>query len=187
MVTETWEPWGSGGIFNDFDPARPSDRFGHSVALSETSAGSYRLAVGVPWKSVDDQRNAGMIVVYELDSSIDRWSLLGRPLVHKDPTPTTEAGHAVDLVDDFLLVGIPGANGRTGQAQLYRYNYTESVWDIHPVALTGASSGDDFGVSLTLVRELEVSTVDKESFLLVVGALTHNRGGAGYVQTFLEA
>jgi len=179
-----WERWGGGDIFNESEPSRSSDRFGHSVALSTTSGGVSRLAVGVPWKSVGREGNAGMVVVYELDPAGNRWIRLGDSIVEDTPTSGNELGSAVDFVDGrFLLVGIPGAADSTGHVRLYRFDEEAKEWELHPVPLTGSSEGDDFGVSLAARREVEI---DRQGFSLVVGAISDNRGGIGYVQSFLE-
>ena len=154
------------------------------MALSTTSGGVSRLAVGVPWKSVDGERNAGMVVVYELDPFGNRWIPLGDTIIDDIPTAGNELGSAIDFLDGlFLFVGIPGAADRAGQVRLYRFNEDVREWELHPITLTGSSAGDDFGVALAAQREIEV---DRVGLSLVVGAIAQNRGGVGYVQSFRE-
>lgn len=182
-ATQDWVRWGSGDIFNDYLPSLSSDRFGHSVAMSTTQEGVHRLAVGVPWKSVAGQRNAGMAVVFELDPLGNRWVQLGEPIVDESPVAHAEAGNSIDFIDGtILLVGAPGAAERAGQVRLYRFDERQRQWEVHPVSLTGRNEGDDFGVSLAAQREVEID----QGISLVVGAISQNRGSNGYVQSFVE-
>lgn len=177
-----WVPWGTGDLFNEVVPAMSGDRFGHSIALSTTPEGIYRVAVGVPWKSVDGKRNAGITLVFELDPIGNRWVQIGEPIGQNPPEAGTELGSAVDLLDGrFLLVGIPGAANGAGEVRLYRFDELQKIWEEHPVSLQGATSGDDFGVALAAQREVEIN---RQGISLVVGAVS--RGDIGYVQSFME-
>jgi hypothetical protein len=180
--TQQWDTWGENLIFNDYVPALSSDRFGHSIALSTTRDGVYRLAVGIPWKSVQGFVNAGMTVVLEMQN--DRWVQLGDPIVQETPEANIEEGNAVDLLEgSILLVGSPGARQRAGSVRLYRYHEDDGVWEAHPVPLVGATPGDDFGVALAGQREVEINN---QGMSFVVGAIAQNGGGRGYVQSYLE-
>ncbi|KAL7563971.1 hypothetical protein ACA910_017583 [Epithemia clementina (nom. ined.)] len=96
------------------------------MALSQSSDGKPRVAVGSPWKTV--------------------------PL-HNTQLPAAsnmENGHAVDLDGGILIVGIPGYNN-TGVVALYRY--IDGEWQRHPELVNGQRNvGDEFGVSLALQR-----------------------------------
>ena len=164
-----WERWGSGDIFNDVVPALSSDRFGQVLALSSTPKGIYRIAIGIPQKRVNGDRDAGMAVVYELDSQSNEWVPIGGPIIQDPPSARVELGSSIDLLDgSTLLLGLPGE----AQVNLYRFNETASTWELHPTPLQGDDSRDEFGSA--------VAGHDNNGLSLVVAALGQ------YVRHFFE-
>jgi hypothetical protein len=178
-------------ITNTYGPSLSSDRFGHSISLYSRAAEELAtgggggvvakrpakrlLAIGIPWKTVNEKSRAGMTIVFELSPSSSKssqtgavaWKQLGPAIVQETPTMDEEAGTAVALLDEsHLLVGTPGANSRQGSVQLYRFlpsssstattattnggedSTTSGAWQMHPIVLQGSSVGDNFGVSL---------------------------------------
>jgi hypothetical protein len=145
-----WEKWGTGDIFNAHFPALSSDRFGDVLSLSITPNGTPRLAVGIPSKSVELKRSAGMVVVYELNSQTTTWNQAGEPILQDIPTANVETGSSVQLIDgDILLVGLPGALGGLGQLNWYQYTDSTKVWEPHPVPLQGSEPATSFGSAVT--------------------------------------
>lgn len=209
-------------ITNTYEPSLSSDRFGHSISLYSNVHASpagvgfvvqRRLAIGIPWKAVSDQPRAGMTAVYELETTSSEpplestdsnvmqqqqgsgigWKQLGSTIVQENPSGDDEAGSAVTMLDgSHLLVGIPGANNRRGNVQLYRFlpssssstpdeESTNGIWQQHPTVLQGLAPGDDFGVSLASQRQGGQET---DSWSFAVGAISGGDDNAGYVASY---
>ncbi|KAL7563968.1 hypothetical protein ACA910_017580 [Epithemia clementina (nom. ined.)] len=183
--TWRWEGSGTVGnwtqtgpdITNNVAPTFSTDRFGHSIALSQSSDGKPRVAVGSPWKVVDSMRDAGMALVYEFDGT--QWNQLGGPITQSPAAFNMENGNAVDLDGGILIVGIPGFNN-TGAVALYRY--VDGEWQKRSELVEGNRNvGDDFGVSLASRRIPE-----SDGFSLLVGALMTGNNGNGTVTSFVK-
>jgi hypothetical protein len=185
--TQTWTVLGGplDMVNSDFVPSSSDNRYGASIALTTVGdiggdTATFRVAVGIPWKTVNGQRNAGMTVVYEYNQASNGWNALGDPIVQETPTANDEAGSAVSLSQGLLAVGVPGANSKVGEVRLYRYQPSTSttnttdvstLWQVHSVSWTGERRGDDFGVAIAMAS----------NFTLAVGSIAIERGEAGSV------
>jgi hypothetical protein len=174
-----WVELGNGVMVNDQAPATASDFFGQSISVTNTDS-TYRVAIGIPFKNTADTVRSGMTVVYELDRISWDWVLMDAPVTQDVLLQNDQAGFSVDLVEGNLLaVGVPGNNQETGAVHIYRYDDASAVWERHPDTWNGLAVGDDFGFAVGLAAKPLLNEL-----VLTVGALTANRGGAGYVATF---
>ena len=149
-----------------------TDRFGHSISLSKT--GSTRIAIGVPFKSIQNEPNAGIVVIYELDAD-SRWKLLGSPIL--GAKSGDNFGYSVGFAKaGTIAIGAPGANpSKSGSVFIFRFTQDTNAWEKHPTEYHGELQADQFGYSVALAGE--------EDFVLVIGA-KQTIGGTGYVKTF---
>ena len=159
-----WKQFGS-DIINESKPAFSSDRFGHSISVSRSSLSAedgewrYRVAIGCPWKIVENMRDSGMALVYEHDGY--QWNLLGSPLTSVGSS--LEVGNSVDLQGNILAVGIPGFSG-SGAVALYQF--VDGNWEKGPDTILGTTANARLGKSVASSRRIE----GNDEFSLVVGA-----------------
>jgi hypothetical protein len=180
-LAENWVELGNNVMVNDQAPSAASDFFGESISVTGTES-TYRVAIGVPFKNTGNTRRSGMTVVYELDLITRDWVLMDAPVTPDFLFENDQAGFSVDLVEGNLLaVGVPGSNQETGAVHIYRYDDASAVWERHPDTWSGLAIGDDFGFAVGIAAK-----PSSNELVLTVGALTANRGGAGYVATFQQ-
>lgn len=178
---ENWVELGNNVMVNDQTPSAPSDFFGESISVTNTDS-TYRVAIGIPFKNTGNTLRSGMTVVYELDLITQNWVLMDAPVTSVALFENDQAGFSVDLVEGNLLaVGVPGFNNETGAVYLYRFDDVYAVWEQHPDTWGGVAIGDDFGFAVGIAAKPLLNEM-----VLTVGALTANKGGAGYVATFQQ-
>lgn len=166
---DNWEKVGQ-DMINPI-PRRASDRFGHDVSMTILREEIVRVAVGAPWKEVDQSEDAGTVELFQLVNT--DWQSIGS-LRREVPSALEEFGSAVLLEGDFLAIGVPGAD--QGVVEIYTRNSSESMdasW-ILADTLVGTNTGDDFGVALSLSR------ARYSSMRFAVGAI----GGDGYCRIY---
>ena len=118
------------------------DHFGISVAISGDT-----IVIGASEQDVSGQTNAGAVYVFEFDSagcSVDCWQQVEK-LTAGIPSAQASFGSAVDIDNDFLIVG-----AKAGQTA-YIFERTAGVWN--PVAQLGSSTGQTntaFGASVAV-------------------------------------
>lgn len=130
---------------------RYDDNFGASVRVSQDPTGKkHRVAIGVPGKDSENAIQAGHVVVYEFDAGVvgPGWTLLGkRPIALGTPGTGFQMGISLDLHEDLLAVGIPGANNNTGKVEFFEYREDTDEWVRNPSAFDGdatdSGNGDD--------------------------------------------
>lgn len=181
-------------IINEIYPANTKDLFGHAISLDyDNSLNKLWIAVGAPWKDVNDEDNSGLVTVYKYDvGRIDgstfgfgldsEWELLGRPL-EIEPSSSDKAGtiasdqqfgYSLKLLSNLLIVGSPGANSRRGEVLVYILATNEiegeSEWMKSPSnAMIGSKEGDDYGFSLSVAYDDDNNTPG--SIICAVGAV----------------
>ena len=107
------------GQLDPADPQRPgSRRFGASVAVHDGT-----VLVGAPGAA----GGAGAVVRFAFDSEEDAW-LPDGALVAFDVQPRASFGASIDLHDDALWVGAPGANNGTGAAYRFSVGEGDAGW-----------------------------------------------------------
>lgn len=163
-TTEVWSQLGQ-NIENDVSPRQNTDRFGNSVSVSNMGNDVIRLAIGIPMKDVGRNKNAGIVVVYEMRTN--RWVRVGDPVTAS--SAEEQFGFAVKLhAGRRLVVGAPGANV-SGSVAIFQEMV--GTWVQHPLFLSGSRDSDSFGHCLGF-----------DGKWLVVGSpQVLNGGGSGYV------
>lgn len=139
-------------------------RFGQSVAMS---GNGLVMAVGVPAATVGGRQSAGLVRVYERESSSTSWSLLG-VLEAQDPATNQAFGTsvAVNTIGNVIAVGAPGTSAYTAAGNAFVFSRI-APGDEHVLSSTIIASGmfvdtnQAFGTSVAL---------SKEGFRLAVGA-----------------
>jgi hypothetical protein len=138
------------------------DSYGNSVAVS--GDGTWAAVAEVGW-----QQLSGRVFVFHQNGT--KWHLVRR-LHAKTPTPYTHFGDSIsmDAAGDTLAVGVLGARGFIGHAEVF--HRTASGWQ-HRSLKPAGSGQQDFG------QAVAVST---DGSTIVVGANTFKSGtGAAYV------
>ena len=178
--TYEWQRLGSRDILNQIAPTRYDDSFGHVVALSSTTtrdnSETFRLAIGSPGKNAG-ALNSGLAAVYELQNN--EWKLVGSAVGPTTPGAGHQFGYSVDLQNDILAVGTPGAEDNLGEVSLYQLSTTVDgeSWQLHPTIdptqLRGVDKSD-FGFAVRLVSS------DNDSWTVAVGSAVTSSGGGDF-------
>ena len=110
-----------------------------------------RVAIGAPWKQVNNITASGLAVVYEMTSE-KKWDQIGLAVGTDDgPSGIQQVGYSIDIVNDYLLVGVPFRDVRRGQAILLKFDEAQRVWEsLETDALRGMGPNEDFGYALTM-------------------------------------
>ncbi len=96
-------------IRNSVQPLRHDDNFGHALKLSSAAGNNtIRVAIGAPGKN-GIVLDSGLVVVYEYNSLVDQWSMLGRSISAESPQSEDALGFSIDFHEDVLIIGSPGA------------------------------------------------------------------------------
>ncbi len=121
------------------------DQFGSSMRISRDPSGSrHRVAIGAYGKDSENIFNAGHVVVYEFNPlTAERgWIRLGRKVITTaSPGKDFGMGFSLDFYNDILSVGIPGANNRDGNVELFEFQKGAWEWIRHPTIFDGVASG----------------------------------------------
>ena len=157
--------WGQQASIEASD-GEENDYFGYSVALSGN-----KLIVGAPYKKVGDDIHAGGVYVYE--RSGESWYEVKRIVESGENSySNNKFGSCLDVDDNNLIVGSPGARGNFGVVGIF--NEYEN-WDCEKItAIEDESSG--FGCSVGI-----------SGYFVIIGASTANENpsfsdaGSAYV------
>jgi hypothetical protein len=117
------------------------DEFGGEVSLS----GDY-FAVGAEFTDASDQEiNVGAVYIFSYSNS---WNELRKITgVGESGLIANNFGHSVDLQDDYLIVGSPGARN-SGVADVF---YKKRNWGhLKKIVSDSVSTGDSFGESVSI-------------------------------------
>ncbi|MCB9914606.1 MAG: hypothetical protein H6828_05585 [Planctomycetes bacterium] len=147
----------SGNVWSVRDYLTPNegvagDRFGHSVAIDGT-----RIVVGAPSaQTTPSAPNGGAVYVFDLIGT--NWTYSAK-VVPNDVFNTPSYGHAVDVLDDRIVVGTPGDdNGGNNAGAAYVFDRVGGNWlaNIKLIA-TDFSPNAAFGWDVALgVKEVMV-------------------------------
>lgn len=141
-----------GVIVNTITPLQSEDRFGSAVSLDGD-----RIAVGSPRKDSDSEWfDAGLVSVYQLDGD---WIMLGNAI--RGETDGAQTGTSVQLRDDYLIIGSPGANDGFGTVSFYRYDGTD--WVMASLPLSGEYQNQGFGDNIASDRNITTVAVGSPS------------------------
>lgn len=149
------------------DDGASEDFFGSAVAIDDD------VAVVGAWLKGD---LVGAAYVFRFDGNnwVQEQKLLG-----DDTSDGDFFGHAVDVYQDYIVVGASGAEN-TGAAYVFHYNGTEWV-QIARLTAAGALSFDRFGCSVSMDDEYIVIGADRAQYSL--GAVSiFKKEGNNWVQ-----
>jgi hypothetical protein len=140
----------------DLEGSAAYDLFGYSIALSSDGR---TLAVGAPYHNQSSAVWwAGQAVVFEFDTSTNRWTPLGDAL--RSLTPSDRFGWSIDLSADghTLAVGAPWSpmNGEaSGNVRVFKLNTeTETkTWEQQGRDMQGHDLGRWFGNTLIISHD----------------------------------
>lgn len=154
---------------------RHSDRFGHSLSLSKTVSGQYRLAIGAP-----EAKETGIVAVYTYSDKEKDWIQLGDTLVGSVEQEQL-FGFSVSLLrGEVLAVGAPDKKPKQ-PGTVFLYHYINGQWVAYSATgLVGALAGDGFGHQVALAASATLAG----SFTLAASAVQDSNGGPGYVATY---
>jgi hypothetical protein len=174
----SWTRLGGKSMVNNLSLSASNDRFGQSVCLSETTGGTYRLAVGVPFQQVGSSAGAGIALVYEYNLTDSLWHSVANPVYHG--STSDEFGTSVQLTSsgNKLVVGSPGYANRIGLLSFYTFNSTLGIWENTPQSVQGIHEMDDFG------QAVAVSNAGNGQILIAAGAMVDASDRPGYVLNF---
>ena len=137
-ISNAWQPVGS-----TLDGARAGDEFGSSVALSDDGT---ILAVGALLNDAGGF-NAGHVRVFAWTGT--DWTQWGNDLLGSSPLDWF--GGSVSLSPDGCILAIGGdQGGNDGPGYVRVYHWSGSAWQQQGSTLTGFSSNDAFGKSVSL-------------------------------------
>ncbi|RMH05537.1 MAG: hypothetical protein D6702_00095 [Planctomycetota bacterium] len=126
----------------------PDDSFGSAVAVSGDVA-----AIGA-FGDDDLGSAAGAVWVFRFVPGFNYWSLETK-LTAGGGAAGDLFGWSLALDGDTLAVGAPGANGRTGEVFVFRYDPVNRIWNQEAVLVDPAGAADDqFGRSVALSGDL---------------------------------
>ena len=135
-----------------------NDEFGSALDVS-----GVRMAVGVPRYDVDDESDAGRVVLFTFNGASWIESAVILP-----PTPQVDAGfgRTTALDDRTLAVGAPGHDAAVrneGEVHLYSFDDKTVTWSLDTTLVAPDSGENDrFGASLDLVGDLLVVGVEAD-------------------------
>jgi hypothetical protein len=178
----TWDRLGGNSMFNRLSPASPEDRYGQSLSLTETDDGTYRVALGIPYKEVSGRANAGVALVYEYLDDESRWKRVGFPVYHG--VSDEEFGYSVKLYGNGnkLIVGAPGYDSRKGLVRFYEYDSAANEWVQSADDVKGTKALDGLGASIAVAEPEDGSN----QVMIALGATADDSGRPGYVVSFVQ-
>jgi len=163
-------------IRNMQQPVRYDDNFGASIAVSRNPGGTmHRVAIGSPGKNGNAAYDSGLVMVYEWNpnsAADDRgWIQLGKTAIQGGVNPgnNLQMGYSVDLQEDLLIVGTPGAprNNVGGQVEMAQFDRSSWDWKRHPRIFQG-QPGSNYGSAVAMTP----------AGTFVVGSPTDNHSGS---------
>lgn len=129
--------WTHTGTFQAPEPT-PGDGFGRAIGVFNN-----RMAIGAP--GLDEGQGA----VFAADFQDDAWGEMTE-IRHPDPRAGDGFGSAVLAVFDFIGVGAPGRDARSGAMVSFKREEGETEWSLlSKLAPFDAVSGEAFGSSVT--------------------------------------
>ncbi|TNF66425.1 MAG: DUF4347 domain-containing protein [Gammaproteobacteria bacterium] len=131
-------------IGSDINPSLNNEQFGSDIAVNATGS---HVVVGAMQSDIAGT-NKGAVRVYEWNGS--NWVQVGGDITLVTPTSNANFGRSVTISDDGLTVAA-GADqdlNSTGTVEVHEWN--GSAWVQKGTDLTGASTADLFGWSVTL-------------------------------------
>ena len=168
-VFKKTDPWVYDYAIDKFSSERqPNDRFGQS--LKSNSDGTI-FAVGSPYNYTLSSNGTVDIFVkvpqgkFEISGS-----------VFSINSATSSFGYAVDLTDDFLIVGAPESETNTGHVYVYLREPGRSQFNL--IQILRGNSGDKFGYSVASSRDEK---------WLYVGAPDNNKVYAYALNNLIES
>uniref|UniRef100_A0A7S2YQX3 Uncharacterized protein n=1 Tax=Entomoneis paludosa TaxID=265537 RepID=A0A7S2YQX3_9STRA len=137
------------------------DAFGRSVSMSDDGL---TFAIGAP----DFNSNEGLVEVYQFDSSINSWQILGGSI--SNLSQDRDAGWSVSLSGDgrTVTVGIASVDepSLTGRSQIYTFDSGLQNWVQVGSDIPGLFNGDQSGYAVSNSfdgRLVAISSVDFNS------------------------
>ena len=127
-----WTPIG------DTLTGKMNDYLGENVAMTHDG---HRIVIGYTG-------NEGYVQVFEWEE--ENWKQVGGD-IKKEAKDYFGMAVAISSSGDRILVGDPSKDGQ-GEVHVYDYDSMRGSWDLK-ATLTGAPSGDDYGVTLSLSSE----------------------------------
>jgi hypothetical protein len=139
-----------------------NDMFGFAVAISADV-----MAVGAP-NDDDEGTNSGSVYLYQIQENSLDWVLL-KKLVTNDGENQDIFGASIDLDEDTLVVGAPGANIEGGTYVYQRNRGGPNNWG-QTIKISPDGNGfNRFGVTVTVAvskDSLVVSTLNRQAAYL---------------------
>ncbi len=133
---------------------RYDDQFGASIRVSRDPSGfRHRVAIGAHGKDNDNIFNAGHVVVHEFNpKAAERgWIRLGKKVITTEiPGKDFRMGFALDLHEDLLAVGIPGANNGVGKVEVFEFQKSSWEWLRNPSVFDGVGLSSSFGEAISM-------------------------------------
>ena len=158
-------------VGQDIDGERQANEFGWSSSISGDGR---RLVVG-GYLNEGNGFRAGHARIYEFDGT--NWNQMGGDI--DGLAPNSDFGYSVSMSEDGSTVAIGGPRNsndsgtRAGNVRTFRYN--GAIWEQVGPRLLGVAEDDLFGHKVALSSNGNV---------LIVGATTDARDGAGYAVVY---
>ena len=150
-ISNTWQPLGS-----SLDGAGAGDNFGYSVALSDDGT---ILAVGA-WANDAGGNNAGHVRVFAWVGT--DWTQRGNDVLGS--SPGDRFGDSVSLSTDGSILACGAHQGdNDGSGYVRVYHWSGSAWQQQGSTLTGSSSPNHFGFSVSLSGDGSIIAVGARS------------------------
>ena len=162
-ISNTWQRLGS-----TLDGAGAGDWFGYSVALSDDGT---ILAVGALFNDAGGS-GAGHVRVFVWTGT--DWTQRGNDLL--GASPGDKFGDSVSLSSDGSILACGGDQGydhvrdqvrNNGPGYVKVYHWSGSAWQQQGSTLTGFSSNDDFGESVSLSGDGSIVAVGARNYVAV--------------------
>ena len=141
------------------------EQFGYSVSIN--SIGNI-IAVGAPFSNVDGKQNSGVVRIYE--NTNNSWFRIGSDL---SGTNGEQFGYSVSInsIGNIIAVGAPFSDiNETDSGVVRIYDFIDSTWQQKGQLITGESSGDQSGYSVSL---------SKDGSTVAIGAIYNDGNGNG--------
>jgi hypothetical protein len=143
-TSKTWIQRGQDLIGSTTD-----DYFGYCVATNDAGT---RIAVSSPYNDYTTGNTAidiGRVTVYDYNSTTQKWSQLGNPIIGEALNDYSGTSIAFNSVGDRLIIGAPSnGSGDTGHVRIYEYS--NELWSQLGNDIDGTVAGDKSGTATSI-------------------------------------
>jgi hypothetical protein len=143
-VYEKNTPWTiDANLEKTVDEYQSNDGFGNSIKMNDSST---VIAIGSPNNTAPANGFGTVSIFVKTEDGFSQGTSLF-PLV----SSTLEYGYALDVTDEYLVVGAPGSSSNNGQVYVYKIDQSTSSFRL--VQILKGDTGDKFGSTVQLSRD----------------------------------